>query len=221
MKEATTAPPSRDLLAAALEAVIFAAGEPVSLRDLSEAFGGVDAAEIDEAVDELMSRYRAEGYGLQLERVAGGLRFATRPEVSQWVRQFFRQRNRTRLTPASCETLAIVAYRQPVTAPEVQAIRGVDSSASLKSLLDRKLIRILGKKKVVGNPLLYGTSKQFLVHFGLDRLEDLPPVDSFGELLADESLDPAPISASVAAHLEGQEGGSVLDRSEMELSEEE
>jgi len=123
------------------------------------------------------------GAGLQIERVAGGFRVATRSEVGAWVRRFFRQRNRTRLSPAALETLAIVAYRQPITAPEIQAIRGVDPSASLKSLVEKKLVRILGKKKVVGHPLLYGTSRHFLVHFGLDRLQDLPPIDDFQELL--------------------------------------
>ena len=99
------------------------------------------------------------------------------------MREFIRQRNRARLTPAGLETLAIVAYRQPVTAPEIQAIRGKDSTASLKTLLDKKLLRILGKKKVVGRPLLYGTSKHFLVHFGLDSLGDLPSIEAFDEFV--------------------------------------
>ncbi len=95
---------------------------------------------------------------------------ATQAEVGPWVRRFFQNRNRTRLTAAALETLAIVAYRQPITAPEIQAIRGKDSSAALKSLLEKKMTRILGKKKVVGNPLLYGTRKQFLLHFGFGVL---------------------------------------------------
>jgi segregation and condensation protein B len=172
------------------------------VRDLCAAFGSVDAADIERAVDDLIARYRSEDNGLRVERVAGGLRLSTRPEVSPWVRQFFRQRNRTRLTPAALETLAIVAYRQPVTAPEVQAIRGVDPTASLKSLLERKLVRILGKKKVVGSPLLYGTSKQFLIHFGLDRLQDLPPVESFDDLLGTEAGEQPTISSPVAERLE-------------------
>lgn len=211
MKEVSPEPPPQDLIAAALEAVIFAAGEPVSLRDLSEALGGMEAGEIEQAMDDLSERYRAAGTGLQVEKVAGGFRLATRPEVGAWVRRFFRQRNRTRLSQASLETLAIVAYRQPITAPEVQAIRGVDSSASLRSLFDRKLIRILGKKKVVGSPLLYGTSKQFLVHFGLDRLQDLPPVDSFSDLLGGEVDGLAPISAPVAARLGEASGIDLVD----------
>jgi len=201
MKNVQKDPPPQDLVSAALEAVIFAAGEPISLRELSEALGGLDSDAVEQAVDELAERYRAIGNGLQVERVAGGFRLATRPEVGAWVRRFFRQRNRTRLSQASLETLAIVAYRQPITAPEIQAIRGVDSSASLKSLFERKLIRILGKKKVVGSPLLYGTSKQFLVHFGLDRLQDLPPADSFGDLLGAGPEEANLISPPVAEQL--------------------
>ena len=123
------------------------------------------------------------GIPRRLERVAGGWRLATRPEVGPWVRRFFRERNRTRLTSAALETLAIVAYKQPITAPEVQAIRGVDPSHGIKSLLEKRMIRILGRKKVVGNPLLYGTTKQFLVHFGLDRLADLPSLEEFDKFL--------------------------------------
>jgi segregation and condensation protein B len=201
VKESNAEPPPQELVCSVVEAVIFAAAEPVSLRELSEALVGTEPEEIEKAIDELSERYRAGGAGLQVERVAGGFRLATRPEVGAWVRRFFRQRNRTRLSQASLETLAIVAYRQPVTAPEVQAIRGVDSSASLRSLFDRKLIRVLGKKKVVGSPLLYGTSKHFLEHFGLDRLQDLPPVDSFSDLLGGEADGLGPISAPVAARL--------------------
>ena len=98
------------------------------------------------------------------------------------VRQFFRQRNRTRLSPAALETLAIIAYRQPITVPEIQAMRGVDPSGALKSLLEKSMVRILGRKKVVGNPLLYGTTKQFLVHFALNQLEDLPSIEEFDEI---------------------------------------
>jgi len=118
-----------------------------------------------------------------VEQVAGAFRLATKPEVGAIVRQFFRQRNRTRLSPAALETLAIIAYRQPITLPEIQAIRGVDPSGALKSLLEKSMVRILGRKKVVGNPLLYGTTKQFLVHFALNRLEDLPSIEEFDEFL--------------------------------------
>lgn len=176
-------PPPEDLLRAVVEAVIFATGEPVDPREIADAFRGLDEETVERTLEEISSEYeRGEG-GLLLERVAGGFRLATHPRVGAWVRQFFRQRNRTRLSPAALETLAIVAYRQPVTAPEIQSIRGVDPSGSLRSLLDKRMIRILGKKRVVGNPLLYGTTKQFLIHFGLNSLGDLPAIEDFEELV--------------------------------------
>ncbi len=201
MRRNENAQPPEDVLVAVLDAVVFAAGEPVPAREIAEALGGMDPRVIEEALDTLDEEYRRRGGGLRLERVAGGVRLATRPEVGPWVRQFFRQRNRTRLSSAALETLAIIAYRQPVTAPEIQAIRGVDSSASLKSLVDKRLIRILGKKKVVGSPMLYGTSRQFLVHFGIDSLQDLPPIDDFQQLIGDAGEVEGPISEPVAAAL--------------------
>jgi len=170
-------------LVASVGAIVFASGDPVDPREVVDAIEGVDPKTVDRLFDALEKEYDRSGVGLRLEKVAGGFRLATRPEVGALVRNFFRHRHRTRLSPAGLETLAIVAYRQPVTAPEIQAIRGKDSSASLKNLLDKKLLRILGKKKVVGNPILYGTSRQFLVHFGLDRLEDLPSIEDFDEFV--------------------------------------
>lgn len=169
----------RDQLVAAVGAVLFASGEPVQPKEIASALKGVAVPDVQAAIEELEAQYEKNEAGLRLEWVAGGVRLATRPEVAEWVRQFFRQRHRTRLSRAALETLAIVAYRQPVTAPEIQAIRGKDPQGPLKNLLEKKLLRILGKKKVVGNPLLYGTSKQFLVHFGLNSLADLPSMDEF------------------------------------------
>jgi segregation and condensation protein B len=175
--------PPRELLQAALEAVLFAAGEPVKAAEVADAFGLSDETPVVEAFEHLSAEYESRPGGLVLERVAGGFRIATRSNVGAWVRQFFKQRNRARLTPAGLETLAIVAYRQPVTAPEVQAIRGVDPSGTLRSLLEKRMIRILGKKKVVGSPFLYGTTRDFLVHFGLDTLDELPSLEEFEEVL--------------------------------------
>ena len=177
------APPGSEELVAAVEAVVFAAAEPVQAGEIAGALGRLDEASVEQAIEDLQRRLEGSGSGLRLERVAGGWRLATRPEVGVWVRRFFRQRNRTRLSPASLETLAIVAYKQPITAPEIQAIRGVDPAHGIKSLLEKRMIRILGRKKVVGNPLLYGTTKQFLVHFGLDRLADLPSLEEFDKFL--------------------------------------
>ena len=175
--------PQEELLVAAVGAVIFASDDPVDPKEIAEAFGGLDEEAVETAIRRLADGHAGSESGLRIERVAGGYRLATRPEVGAWVRQFMRRRNRARLTPAALETLAIVAYRQPVTVPEIQAIRGKDPTAALKNLVDKRLVRILGKKKVVGNPLLYGTSKQFLVHFGLDSLTDLPSIEEFDEFI--------------------------------------
>ena len=192
----------KTLLEAAVEAVLFAAGEAVAPKEIAAAFDSADEAAVVEAVEAIEERYRRTGSGVAIERVAGAFRLVTRSDVGPWIRKFFRQRNRARLSPAALETLAIVAYRQPVTAPEIQAIRGVDPSGALKSLLDKKMVRILGRKKVVGNPILYGTSKQFLLHFGLDRLSDLPSIDEFEEFLG--GIDGAPNPLFPAAEADGE-----------------
>lgn len=199
-------------LVAAIGAILFASGEPVQPNEIASALKGVTLADVDKAIDGLESHYAANQAGLLLERVAGGVRLSTRPDVAEWVRQFFRQRHRARLSPAALETLAIVAYQQPVTSAEIQAIRGKDPQGPLKSLLEKKLLRIRGKKKVIGNPLLYGTSKQFLVHFGLDSLGNLPSMDEFdafvGGLGMVEVVDDEPVPAEPDAvpPEEGSEG---------------
>jgi segregation and condensation protein B len=175
--------PPLELLESTLEAIIFASTEPVRPADLGAALGGVPEDEIVSALEKLTERYAHADHGLILEQVAGGYRLATRSNVGTWVRMYFRNQNRTRLTPATLEVLAIVAYRQPVTAPEIQAIRGKDPTYGLKVLLEKRLLRIMGRKKVVGNPLLYGTSRQFLVHFGLNSLKDLPSIEEFDAFL--------------------------------------
>jgi len=182
-------------LVAAVEAVLFAAAEPVHPKEIAAAFEGATETEVAAAIEALRDRYSDGPGGLTVEQVAGAFRLATKPEVGAVVRQFFRQRNRTRLSPAALETLAIIAYRQPITVPEIQAIRGVDPSGPLKSLLEKSMLRILGRKKVVGNPLLYGTTKQFLVHFGLNRLEDLPSIEEFDGLLGVLQAGEAPVFA--------------------------
>ncbi len=183
MTERSDERPPEDLLEATLEAIILASTEPIRPGDLGAALGDLPEDEIESALQRLEARYEQEDRGLILEKVAGGYRLATRSNVGAWVRMYFRNRNRTRLTPATLEVLAIVAYRQPVTAPEIQAIRGKDPTYGLKVLLEKRLLRIMGRKKVVGSPLLYGTSKQFLVHFGLNNLKDLPSIEEFDAFL--------------------------------------
>ncbi len=174
---------SEEDLLKAVGALIFVSDEPVQVKEIANALGGVEKDRVTQAIADLERQFESSETGLVVEWIAGGVRLATRPEVAEWVRQLFRQRNRTRLSLPALETLAIVAYRQPATAPEIQAIRGKDPTAAIKGLLDKKLIRTMGRKRVVGNPLLYGTSKQFLVHFGLNNLSDLPSIEEFDQFL--------------------------------------
>ncbi len=176
---------------AALEAILFASSEPVPRARLVEVFDEEDRAQVEAALETVLARFpNAEGRGIQVEEVAGGVRLVTRPELAGWLRRFFDVRASGKLSMAALETLAIIAYRQSITAPEIQELRGVSSSGVLKTLLERRLIKIAGRKAVVGSPFLYRTTREFLVHFGLGSLKDLPPLEemeeSFGE--AGESL---------------------------------
>jgi segregation and condensation protein B len=201
-------------MASAVGAVIFASDEPVQPKEIARALGKVEIADVRKAIRAIEEHYEQHDVGLRLEWIAGGVRLATRPEVGEWVRQFFRQRNQTRLSPAALETLAIIAYRQPATAPEIQAIRGKDPSAALKGLLDKKLVKCLGRKKVVGNPLLYGTSRTFLEHFGLNNLGDLPSIEDFDQFL--DVLDVLPVEEEI----ETEGDASPADEAALEIETE-
>lgn len=162
-------------LAALCEAVLAVASEPVRPQALAEAAGeGATVEEIEEALGALRRRHDQPGSGLILERVAGGVRLATRPEHEAALRQFLGMRSRARLSQAALETLAIVAWRQPITLPEINFLRGVSSAGVLRTLLERHLIQVAGRKQVVGTPLLYRTTRDFLIHFGLPDLAALP-----------------------------------------------
>jgi len=203
--------PLPDPLEPAVGAMIFASDEPVRPQEIAQALGEIAIADVEEAIRSLESQFAHAGVGLYLEWIAGGVRLATRPEVGNWVRQFVRHRNRTRLSLPALETLAISAYRQPITAPEIQAIRGKDPQAAIKGLLEKKLLRCLGRKKVIGSPMLYGTTKEFLVHFGLNSLDDLPSIEEFDQFLgAMEGIEAAeeaglPAEAEVGLPTEAEE----------------
>ncbi|MCC6848959.1 MAG: SMC-Scp complex subunit ScpB [Deltaproteobacteria bacterium] len=156
-----------------LESVLFACGEPIALGRLMEVIAGPTRAELRAALGALATRTEEDRRGIRLVEVAGGYQFRTAPEHSEWVRRLFQQRP-WRLTRATLETLAIIAYKQPITRAEVEAIRGVDVDSVIASLLARKLVKIVGRKEVIGRPLLYGTTRQFLEVFGLRDLAALP-----------------------------------------------
>ncbi len=179
-------------LRAALEAILFVSNEPVKVEDLAEAIeepADAIAAQLEAMRGELDSSPR----GFVLEQAAGGWRFATRAEHDAILRKFFEKKGEHRLSIAALETLAIVAYRQPITAPELSDIRGVNSTAVIRTLLVRHMIRVSGRKEVVGSPFLYRTTREFLVHFGLNDIRDLPRLEEFGDLVGE------PINEDVVA----------------------
>ena len=188
-------PPDGARLRAIIEALVFAAEEPLTIEDLADLFPGAPREGLQEALDEVSRSCEAEERGLHVIRVAGGYRMTTKSEHGEWVRALFRSRNRRRLSPAALETLAIVAYRQPITTPEIQSLRGTDPAGVLEGLLDKRLVRVMGRKKVVGKPILYGTTPEFLAHFGLNSLDDLPSPEEFGETSLAAPLAALPVSA--------------------------
>ena len=167
--------------AAVIEALIFVSDEPLTARTIAEVLKE-EKEVINDAVGALAQEFNARNGGLQLREVAGGWQFATRPEYHEHVRAFLKTRPSAKLTIASLETLAVIAYRQPVTVPEILEIRGVQSPSSIKTLLDKKLIVAKGRKETVGRPMMYGTSKEFLMQFGLKDLSELPSVEDFHDL---------------------------------------
>lgn len=171
---------------AAVEAMLATAGGTVTVASVAEALDdpAVGTAEVREALETIGRAWNRPDSGLQLEKVADGWRCVTPPALDPYLRAFHGVTARQRLSQASLEVLAIIAHRQPVTLPEINFIRGANSASVLRTLLDRRLLRLAGRKKVVGKPFLYRTSREFLVHFGLERPEDLPDPE---ELLKDEA----------------------------------
>jgi segregation and condensation protein B len=186
---------------AAIEAVLFVSSEPVPRARLLEMFDEEEREQAAEALEAVLARYKpaAEGdgtgepnRGVFVEDVGGGVRIATRPEMAAWLRRFFDVSSGTKLSMAALETLAIIAYRQPITGPEIQELRSVSPVGVIKTLLERRLVRITGRKEVVGKPFLYGTTREFLVHFGLNSLRDLPPLEEFEETFGQVGRDGGP-----------------------------
>jgi segregation and condensation protein B len=171
-------------LRAAIEAILFVSNEPVSLDDLAEALGS-NADAVTSELNEMKRSLDENPGGFTLEQTAGGWRFASRPEHEAVLKKYFAKKGEGRLSIAALETLAIIAYRQPITAPEVSDIRGVNTTGVLRTLLERHLIRVSGRKAVVGSPFLYRTTREFLIHFGLNDIRDLPRLEEFGDLIGE------------------------------------
>ena len=175
-----------DHLKPIVEALIFASPEPITPKTLFKLLDGEPREDVQAALDALKADYERPG-GLQIVEVAGGYQIVTRADLHEWVRKLFHERMTSKLSVQALETLAVIAYRQPITSIEVTEIRGVNTSGVLNTLLERHLIKIVGRKQVVGRPFLYATTKEFLIRFGLNDLADLPKVEDMTEALGFEA----------------------------------
>jgi segregation and condensation protein B len=197
-----------------LESLLFAADKPLTLKQLGDLVGERDLLKVRESVTVIEGHYQPRG--VQLHQVAGGYQFRTSPENATWVQKLLQQKP-VRLSRALLETLAIVSYRQPITRPEIDEIRGVDSGGTLKTLMDRALVRILGKKEEPGRPMLYGTTREFLEFFNLKDLKDLPTLREFHELTEEhraqvEALESAAPEGSVETEEEARAAAAAATR---------
>ena len=172
-----------DELKPIVESLIYVSEEPITLKQLAAILEGESVEDIETAADQLAEEFNARCGGLEVRQLAGGYRITTRLEVSEYVRRYLKSQPSARLSLAALETLAVIAYKQPITIPEILEIRGVTSTSAIKTLLDRRLIVARGHKQVVGRPMLYGTSKEFLIHFGLNDLSELPNLEDFEDLM--------------------------------------
>jgi segregation and condensation protein B len=194
---------------AGVEALLYASGDPLSAKDLKKVFP--EAGErIRPALERLKELYGHPERGLQLTEVAGGFQITTRPEYHELLSRLFDSSKPSRLSLQALETLAVVAYRQPITVPEIMDLRGVRSASVIRTLLEKKLIKIVGRKNVVGRPLLYGTTKEFLLRFGLKDVKDLPQLKDMSEVFGDEvaqqleTLDRLPEASAVVEDSEAR-----------------
>jgi segregation and condensation protein B len=178
--------PAAAELKAILEALIFASPDPLTPKAIFKLLDSEPKEDIEAALAELKKDYERPG-GLQLVEVAGGFQIVTRSDLHEWVRRLFHERTTQKLTVQALETLAVIAYRQPITAAEITEVRGVNTSGVLNTLLERHLIKIVGRKQVVGRPFMYATTKEFLIRFGLNDLADLPKVEDMAEALGLEA----------------------------------
>ena len=173
---------TREELKPVIEALLFVADEPLPFKQLCKVLGNVTEEDVQAALDELVADYEARNSGLDIREIAGGWRISTRPQNHEFIRKYLKSRPSARLSLPALETLAVIAYKQPITIPEILEIRGVSSSSAIKTLLEKRLIVTKGRKETVGKPMLYGTSKEFLIQFGLKDLNELPSFEDFEDL---------------------------------------
>jgi segregation and condensation protein B len=175
-----------DELKAVIEALVYASPDPLTPKALFKVLESEPREDVQAAFDALRRDYAEGRGGLQLVEVAGGYQIVTRAELSEWVRRLFHERKSQKLSVAALETLAVIAYKQPITAPEITEIRGVNTAGVVGTLLERRLVKIAGRKQVVGRPFLYATTREFLIRFGLRDLNDLPKMEDIADVLGFE-----------------------------------
>lgn len=212
-----------------LEALLFVTAEPIPVTRFLALLGAVTKQDVDQALESLAQDYEQEGRGLQLAEVAGGYRIVTKAEFAPWLKRLEKAKAPSKLSRSALESLAIIAYKQPIVRAEVEQIRGVETSGVIRTLLERKLVRIVGRKEEPGRPIMYGTTKFFLEHFGLRDLSQLPPLREFKELgeseqamlpiddmvsVSGESLQPNPEAAGEGASDGMTEPAALLEQSD-------
>jgi segregation and condensation protein B len=170
---------TRDELKPVIESLLFVADEPLPFKQLCKVLGDVPEEDVKLALEELIADYESRGSGLEVREIAGGWRISTRPQHHEFIRKYLKSRPSARLSLPALETLAVIAYKQPITIPEILEIRGVSSSSAIKTLLEKRLIVTKGRKETVGRPMMYGTSKEFMIQFGLRDLTELPSIEDF------------------------------------------
>jgi segregation and condensation protein B len=206
-------------LRAALEAILFVSTEPVQIDDLVDSFPEASRESIAAQLDTIKQTLDQNVGGFTLEQTAGGWRLATRAEHDPVLKKYFSKKGENRLSLAALETLAIIAYRQPMTAPEISDIRGVNSTAVIRTLLERRMIRVAGRKNVVGSPFLYRTTKEFLVHFGLNDIRDLPRLEEFGDLIGESMSDDLVAAIASAEPTPASEMREIVDADERDRAQ--
>jgi segregation and condensation protein B len=188
-----------------LESLLFIAEKPLVLAMIQEVIEGIDAETVKKLMEELKAEYGQRQCGLTINEVAGGYQMTTAPDYSGYIKKYYKSRHKEKLSGPGLETLAIIAYKQPVTRLDIESIRGVNVDGVITSLMDKGLIRIAGRKDVIGRPFVYGTTRQFLEYFGLKSLQDLPKMEEFASLPI-PGIDTEPkeniLSAAESSHAE-------------------
>jgi segregation and condensation protein B len=171
-----------------IESMIFISLEPLTLEKMKSVLTDFEEKEIEQAIMELLNTFTTNERGIHIIQAAGGYFFSTKPEHDSWIKRLLKVERKNRLSSAALETLSAIAYHQPITLAEISAFRGVDSTHTLKTLLQKRLVKIVGRKKSPGNPLIYRTSEKFLTYFGLNSIKDLPSPEELSKILEEESV---------------------------------